>query len=149
MAEVSQERSHRTRLGLLAAVLGLLAVLSVATGIGVTDAEAADVLDATDVSCDGQTIKTGNVSVRHTGGTMAITQRSTTPKSPSAVWYRNTANGNFLQAKQVADGGTVSWGGVLAATYEVRVRRAVAENCNGISPGHGNYRFNYTATFQG
>jgi hypothetical protein len=81
-------------------------------------------------------------------GTISVKQTSSLPSVTSHVKLRSD-NGNFTGHKAVSDGGTVSWQNVLPSKYKVYARAASKTNCNGISPGSGNYTFRYTITTVG
>ncbi len=106
-------------------------------------AGAASSTQATSVSCDGVTIKTGITVTHDPSGTFKIRQNSSSPKSSTKTWARSS-NGNDLSVKTVGDNGTATWTGVLASNYTIKAFRSGSANCNGWWPGHGNYTWNYT-----
>jgi len=93
------------------------------------------------------TVKDG-ITVTHSYGTFKITQNSTSPTSSTKTWARSQ-NMNDLPIRTISNGGTASWSSVLTGTYTVKALRSTASNCNGAWPGHGNYSWNYTVTFNG
>lgn len=101
---------------------------------------------STEISCDAVTIKNG-ISVTHYGGNYSIKQNSTAPRSTTKVWA-TSQNGNDLPMRMAIDGETKTWS-ALAGSYTVKALRAAEANCNGVLPGHGNYTWNYTVTFNG
>lgn len=102
----------------------------------------------TDVSCDGTTIKTG-VTVTHLRtGNFSIKQVNTNPTSSTKTWAVS-ARGNSLPTKTVSNNGAVIWTEVLPSSYTVKALRSAASNCNGILPGHGNYKWTYSVSYLG
>lgn len=139
MQLVHKFRTHRRMTMVLALCVALLAL--------VAPVEAASTTQTTSVSCDGVTIKSG-VTVHHDpSGTFKIKQNSTSPTS-STKTYARSSNGNDLSIKTISDGQTATWTGVIANDYTVKAFRSTASNCNGWLPGHGNYSWNYTVTYQ-
>jgi hypothetical protein len=127
--------------------VALALALSVAMLAVVAPVDAATTTQTTSVSCDGVTIKSGVTVTHDPSGTFKITQNSTNPTSITRT-YARSSNGNDLTIKTVANGGTATWTGVLASNYTVKAFRSSAANCNGWLPGHGNYSWNYTVTYQ-
>lgn len=105
-------------------------------------ASAATTSQTITVSCDATIVKVGP-TLRHNGGTISITQHTTSPTSSTVTWARSS-NGNDLQGKTVSNGQTASWTGVVANDYTLRARRTSSTNCNGAFPGNGNYNWNFT-----
>lgn len=76
------------------------------------------------------------ISVKNNGSSRTATTRL----------YRS--NGVALHAQNLASGETKNWGSAVASGYyRVDAKSASSANCNGASPGKGNFTFKYKITF--
>lgn len=105
---------------------------------------------ATDVSCDAVTVKSGVQVTPTSSGAFKIKFNSAASGSgDNATWFTaRSAQGNDLSQQARVVGETASWSGVIPSTYTTRMQRRFAANCNGALPGNGNYTVNYTVTYQ-
>lgn len=125
-------RSHR-----------VLSVL-VAAGFVVGSATAAQAVSGSQtVSCDVKI--TSTLTTLYAGGTMSVTQRSTSENNNRYYWAVSST-GNSVTWKATVDGGTVTWTDVLNSNYTFKTRIVANQNCNGIVPGNGNSSLSWTVT---
>lgn len=132
--EKGQEVHASIRLvGVGAGVLGL-------TLASVTVAQAYTADNIT-VSCD--TAYTTTLVTIYASGDVSYKQRDTTPDNNRYNWAVSDL-GNSLSWKATNDGETAPWQNVIASNYTFKTRIVSNTNCNGISPGNGNSKLNYT-----
>ncbi|MEI2777730.1 MAG: hypothetical protein V9G19_17540 [Tetrasphaera sp.] len=78
-------------------------------------------------------------------GDISVKQIDTSPQTNRYYWAV-ADGGNSVGAKATTDGGTVSWSGVSANNYSYRTKIVSNTNCNGVLPGNGNTKLDYTVT---
>ncbi len=126
--------------------LRVAAAVALMVALGVSPASAVTTTGTKTVSCDGSTEKELG-SVWSGGDFMMFRQLSASPAGSSVVRVIRFPEGTVMSSATYATGGSKSWSNFNAGEYLFRARRSAAANCNGVSPGHGNYSMDFLVQY--